>query len=119
MRTLLDVKTELAALQSECGVGNGANGTTVVSTSITKHKLARNKKRIEFLRIVQKYLEEAPDEMYIGREINRIENRIIKIVNSFDDSKYKDPREARKEYEKEMGIPHLRLQLKTLRFIKK
>lgn len=119
MRTLLDVKTEIAELLSECGVSNGANGSTRVATSITKNKLARNKNRIEFLRIVEKYLEDAPDELYLGREIARIENRINKITEAFDDSFYKDPREAMKEYEKEMGIPRLRLQLKTLRFIKK
>jgi hypothetical protein len=119
MRTLLDVKTEIAALLEECGVSNGANGSTVVTTSITKHKLARNKNRIEFLRLVEKYLEEAVDELYLGREIARIENRINKIVESFDPTQYKDPTEPRKAYEKEMGIPHLRLQLRTLRFIKK
>lgn len=119
MRTLLEVKTEIAALLEECGVKNGSNGSATVTTSITKNKLARNKKRIEFLRIVEKYLEDAPDELYIGREIGRIENRINVIIEAFDESKYKDPREAKKEYEKEMGIPHLRLQLRTLRFIKK
>lgn len=119
MRTLLDVKTEIAELLAECGVGGGANGSTIVTTSITKNKLARNKNRIEFLRVVEKYLEDAPDELYLGREIARIENRITLISNSFDDTQYKDPTEARKTYEKEMGIPHLRLQLRTLRVIKK
>jgi hypothetical protein len=119
MRTLLEVKTEIAALLEECGVSDGANGSTVVTASITKNKLARNKNRIEFLRIVEKYLEDAPDELYLGREIARLENRITKIVDSFDPTEYKDPTEPRKEYEKEMGIPHLRLQLRTLRFIKK
>ena len=119
MRTLLDVKTEIAALLSECGVETGANGSYVVSSSITKNKLSRNKNRVEFLRVVEKYLEEAPDELYLGREIARIENRINRIIDSFDPDQYKDPREAKKEYEKEMEVPHLRLQLKTLRFIKK
>jgi hypothetical protein len=119
MRTLLEVKTEIAALLEECGVKDGANGSTTVTTSITKNKLARNKKRIEFLRIVEKYLEEAPDELYLGREITRIENRINAIIDSFDPTQYKDPTEPRKAYEKECGIPHLRLQLRTLRFIKK
>jgi hypothetical protein len=46
MRTLLEVKTEIAALLEECGVSDGANGSTVVTASITKNKLARNKNRI-------------------------------------------------------------------------
>lgn len=119
MRTLLEVRTQIAELLSECGVVEGEKGTTVVTTSISKSKLSRNKNRIEFLRIVEKYLEEAPDELYLGREINRIENRINAIIDSFDPSQFKDPTEPRKLYEKEMGIPHLRLQLRTLRFIKK
>lgn len=119
MRTLLEVKTEIAALLSECGVRNGEKGSTIVTTSITKSKLARNKNRIEFLRLVEKYLEESPDELYLSRDIARIENRINLIINGFDSSQYKDPTEAQKKYEKDMGIPHLRLQLRTLRFIKK
>lgn len=119
MRTLLDVRTEIAVLLSECGVSDGANGSTVVTTSITKNKLARNKNRIEFLRMVEKYLEDAPDELYLGREIARIENRINRIMDAFNPLQFRNATEPLKEYEKEMGIPHLRLQLRTLRFIKK
>lgn len=119
MRTLLEVKTEIAALLEECCVVPGSNGSTRVTTSITKAKLSRNKNRIEFLRIVEKHLEDAPDELYLGREIARLENRINKIIEGFDPTQYKDPTQPRKDYEKEMGIPHLRLQLRTLRFIKK
>jgi hypothetical protein len=119
MRTLLEVKTEISTLLQECGVKNGANGSSVVSTSITKNKLAKNKNIIEFIRTVEKYLEGTPDELYIDCEIARIENKINTIIDSFDHTQYKDPTEPRKAYEKKMGIAHLRLQLKTLRFIKK
>lgn len=119
MRTLLEVKTEMAALMEECGVKPGIKGSTVVTTSITKIKLARNKKRIEFLKLVESYLIGCPEELYLGREIARIENRINKIIDGFDPALYKDPTQPRKDYEKEMGIPHLRIQLRTLRFIKK
>lgn len=119
MRTLLEVKTEIAELLSECGVVNGHNGSTVVATSITKGKLARNKNRIEFLRIVEKYLEDAPDELYLGREIARIENRIKLIIDGVPKWESKRPSDIQKEYERDNGMPHLKLQLKTLRFIKK
>lgn len=118
MRTLLEVKTEIATLTESC-VETRSNGSTIVVGSLTKAQLSRIKNRIAFLRIVENYLEDAPDELYLGREIARIENRINLIINSFDATQYKDPTEPRKLYEKEMGIPHLRLQLKTLRFIKK
>lgn len=115
MRSLLDVRTEIATLTEDCkGDGNPSTGTL-----LTSRQLSRIKNRIAFLRIVEKYLEESPDELYIGREISRIENRINKIIDAFDPTQYADPTEPKKEYEKEMGISHLRLQLKTLRFIKK
>lgn len=119
MRTMLDVKTEIAELLSECGVSDGKNGSTVVTTSITKGKLARNKKRIEFLRIVEKYLEDAPDELYLGREIARIENRIKLIIEGFPKWEVKSPSDIQKAYERDNDMPRLKQQLKTLRFIKK
>lgn len=108
MRTLLEVKTEVATLFEECK-------TEVMTT----RQLSRKKKRMEFLKIVQGYLEHAPDELYLGREIARIENRITALIDSFDATQFIDPTEAKKKYEKEMDIPHLRIQLRTLRFIKK
>lgn len=118
MRTLLDVKTEIATLTESC-VEYGANGSVMVTGSLTTRQLSRIRNRISFLRLVEKYLEDSPDELYLGREIKRIENRINKIIEAFDPTQYADPTEPKKEYEKEMGIPQLRLQLKTLRFIKK
>lgn len=119
MRTLLEVKTEIAALLEECGVHQGKNGSTLVTTSINKSKLSRNKNRIEFLRIVEKYLESAPDELFLTRDIKRIEDRINLIHKEFPHGNYKDPKEAFKEHEKKWGVPQLKIQLRTLRYIKK
>lgn len=107
MKSLLDVKTEIASLNE-----------SRKETELTPRQESRAKNRIEFLKTVELYLENNPDELYLGREIKRIENRINKIIESFDPTPFQDPKEPKKEYEKEMGIPHLRLQLKTLRYIK-
>lgn len=64
-------------------------------------------------------METGPNLDYIDHEINRIENRIALLSNSFERSQYKDPKEAFKKYENEMGILQLRKQLRTLRFIRK
>lgn len=117
MRTLLAVKTEIAEL-TESIVAPGANGTAILVGSLTPQKLSRIKNRISFLKIVQRYMEEAPDELYITRDIKRIENRITALIDSFDPTQYKDSTEAKKKYENDMGIPQLRIQLRTLRFIK-
>lgn len=118
MRTLLEVRTEIAALTSSI-VEKGENGSTVIVGSLKKGQVSRIKNRIAFLTLVEKYLEHAPDELYLGREIARIENRITALSNQFDGSEYKDPTAAFKQYEKDMNFPHLRQQLKTLRYIKK
>jgi hypothetical protein len=109
MRSLLDVKTEIATLREDCKYEKKLS------------KKNRMKKRILFLTLVQNYLESSPNELYLGREISRIENRINKIIDSFaynpdlEDSEKKQKR----AFEKEMGIPHLRVQMRTLRYIKK
>lgn len=107
MRTLLEVKTEIATLFEDC-----------THMANTPAQLSRKKNRILFLRLVERYLETAPDELYLGRDIARLENRITALIDSFDPTQYKDPKEPKKKYEKEMGIPELRVQLRTLRFIK-
>jgi hypothetical protein len=107
MRSLLDVKTEIAEI------------ITSREDGMTKYQYARAKSRLAFLKVIEMYLENAPEELFISREIKRLENRISLICNNFNDSEYKDPKEARKKFEKEMGIPDLRTQLRALRFILK
>jgi hypothetical protein len=109
MRSLLDVNNEIITLTEECTTGS----------SLKPSQISRRKNRIEYLNIVKAYLETDPSLDYINHEINRIENRVALLSNSFDRSQYKDPKEAFKKYEKEMGIPLLRQQVRTLRYIKK
>jgi hypothetical protein len=108
MRSLLDVNTEIAVLVEECTSGSG----------LKPAQISRKKNRIEYLKTIKAYLETGPKITYIDLEIEKLENRIALLSNSFDRSQYKDPKEAFKKYEKEMGIPELRKQVRTLRFIK-
>lgn len=108
MRSLLDVKTEIATLIEDCTTGS----------ALKQSQISRRKNRIQYLKMISTYLESGPTISYIDLEIDRIQNRIALLSNSFDRSQYKDPKEAFKKYEKEMGIPDLRTQLRTLRFIK-
>jgi hypothetical protein len=115
MRTLLDVKTEKAAIVSEIGKGGWSNN------GLTERQEASKRKRLEFLNHIELYLEQNPDELYLGREIGRIENRLKLIYDQFPDvgGWMEADKDRRKEYEKINDIPHLKRQLRVLRFLKK
>jgi hypothetical protein len=105
MRSLLEVKTEIAEIMS--------------SEYDKKSEIARARKRLQFLRTVEMYLEGNPTDWFIKKEIERLENRNNKIIEQYNIELYKSSKNPKKKYEEEMGIPHIRLQLKALRFIKK
>jgi hypothetical protein len=86
---------------------------------LKKPQVSRRKNRIELLKLVANYLESAPKEQYIELEIDRLQEKIAILSNRFNSEDFKDPREAFKQHEKDMGIPLLRTQLRILRYIKK
>lgn len=108
MRTLLEVKTEIITLAEEINAGG-----------LKKIQVSRKKNRIEFLKTISNYLETTPTQKFIDLEIDRLQEKIAILSNRFDPADYKDPRMAFKQHEKDMGIPQLRTQLRTLRYIKK
>ena len=73
--------------------------------------------RLEFLNIIKGYLMTSPTEEFIVSEIARIENKINATMALFDDKLYKDPKPAKHKFERENKIPHLRDQIRALRFI--
>lgn len=84
----------------------------------------RMKKRRDFLRICMNYLESNPAEDFIKKEEGRLENRInmyMKEYTPLDEEKNskKECTKHKNNYQKEMGIPKLRVQLKTLYFLLK
>jgi hypothetical protein len=76
MRSLLDVNTEIITLTEECTTGS----------ALKPAQISRRKNRIEYLNVVKAYLETGPTLTYIELEINRLENRITLLSNSFDRS---------------------------------
>lgn len=91
-------------------------------TSKEKKELVRMRKRIQYLKVIRLYLEKSPTIDFIKKEIDRIENRINLIDSHFSHSEQADEflvKQLKKEYDKENGIPQLRIQLRALRFIKK
>lgn len=81
----------------------------------------RELKKINFLRHIASYLNQFPSEQFIGSEIKRLENRRALINKQFESwipSKFfEKEKDKLKEYEKEMGIPKIRMQLRALKFI--
>lgn len=114
MTTLLDVKTEMTAIVSELRKGVGENG-------LTTRQYSSKRNRLEFLGQIVLYLESNPNEIFIGREIARLENRMKLIYDQFPDigGWMEADKDRRKEYEKINDIPKIRRQLKVLRFLKK
>lgn len=85
----------------------------------TKPQLNRIKKRIQFVRTCVMYLESNPSEDFLNKEASRLKARIGLIADSFKD--YSRPAgvrgSIRKYYDKEMGVPLLNIQLRTIKFI--
>lgn len=78
-------------------------------------------KKIQFLRHVMAYLNTFPSEDFIFSEITRLNNRRKLINDQYEawiPSRYfEKENEKLKEYAKENGIPKLKIQLKSLKFI--
>lgn len=105
MRSLLEVKTEIAQIRA--------------SSFKKPSEASRARGRLKFLTTIQFYLEGNPTDYFISKEIQRLEKRNNLLLNEYDESKYIHFKNPKKKFEEEMGIPLIRLQLKALRFIKK
>lgn len=98
--------------------------TTAVKNEEKDSIVNRMKRRRDFLRVCVHYLESNPSEDFIKKEETRLENRInmyMKEYQPLDETKSskKECTAHRVEYQKEMGIPKLRIQLKTLYYLLK
>lgn len=118
MLQLATVKNEMNDLISD----REQNYTGRELTAKEKKQLVKMRKRMQYLKIMHGYLESCPTKEFVKKEIDRIENRITIIDANFSHLAIGHEnaiKTARKEYEKENGIPHLRIQLRALRFINK
>ena len=88
----------------------------------------RLRKRIPFLKLCVSYLESNPDKAYLKKEVDGIEAKIDSLMSRFPIEKYEKQEppltkpeisKLRKIHEKEYQIPHMRTQVRTLRFLLK
>ncbi len=84
----------------------------------------RLRKRIPFLKTCIAYVETNPSQTFMKSEVEKVENKIrLRMAQfSLDDYQELDKKtvtKLRKEHEKKYEIPHLREQLKTLKFLLK
>lgn len=106
MKTLTTIKKEIEEL-----------------LALDRHKekpsvLSRAKKRIQFLRMCQHYLETQPSTEFLQKEKARLENRLDLIEDNFD--YYKATATAKKplkEYAKLMDTKSVKEQLKTIKYL--
>lgn len=81
-------------------------------------QLTKIKKRLQFLKTCEHYLQSDPPPKFIKAEISRLQKRLDLFNKNFagwsPDKPVANPKSA---YSKEMGLPLLIIQLRTLKFI--
>lgn len=115
MKSIESLQTEVNEL-----LALDRNELSKTKSGVTQLRKAR--KRVPFLNQCLQYLESSPEESFIKKEIARIEKIIQNVSDRFVAAGYKDltaEKKARKEFLKEYGIPKMKEQLKTLKFILK
>lgn len=93
-----------------------------IQTMLHSHMTTAENNKVENLRKLAYYLETNPAESFIISERDRIKKRIDMIKDQYPDwlkncadvNNLKNPKSA---YEKEMGLPALRFQLKNLEYL--
>ena len=84
----------------------------------------RLRKRIPYLKTCIRYLEENPNAAYMRSEIEKIQTKINLRMNEFPLDSYEDMdkktvAKLRRDHEKKYQVPHLKEQVKTLKFLLK
>lgn len=118
MKTLLDVKTEIAQVRS------------MADSEGDEKILKKYRKQLQYLSVIKNYLEESPSIDYLSFELKRISAKIAAVEARFKewlDGCTSDGKElpqlalseAKKKFNKDYDVPHLKEQLKALKYILK
>lgn len=90
-------------------------------SELPKWEAARTRKKIKLLDICIRYADTKPSEEFVRNEITRLNKRVELIRSSFtgyvSTGNYKNDKELRRFYNKEMGLSRITEQLKTLKFL--
>lgn len=96
---------------------------TSITKGITDRQLKKKRERVDELKNLKLYIESNPSEGFIKSEIDRIEKSIERI-NDFENFKiwrlsqdHSDQKKLKTQYNKELGLPTLKAQLKTLNYL--
>jgi len=78
--------------------------------------------KIDNLKLCMAYIETSPKEEFLEKQVNRIDERIKLIMLNYkplDAERFPkaEVSKHKKDFEKLMGIPHLKNQLKILKYI--
>ena len=94
-----------------------------IDTKKAKNICKRLNKQLRFLKLIKTYLESNPRPEFVQSELETITMRIGRIDEGYlvwaagrAITSYKDPKKA---YTNEMGLPQLKEQMKTLKYILK
>jgi hypothetical protein len=110
---LLTTAVENRKLHKEAARSEGKDEAKI------KRADARARKDCDFYRLIKSYLEHSPTAEYITKEIQRINKRIDLINEGFRHWLETNPGSInpKASYEREMGVPDLKQQLRALQFI--
>lgn len=95
-----------------------------VEDRMKKSAATKLRKKIPFLKTCIMYVESGPSEQFVKKEIERIETKInlrmgLFILDDYKEVDKKTVSKFKREHEKKYEIPHLREQVRTLRFLLK
>src|SRR5688572_10103214 len=113
MKTIPELKQELLEVKHR-----------IQNEELKRGEENKLRKRLPFLKTCIMYLEEKPNPAYMKDEIKKIQTKIDLRMNEFPLDDYfeldkKTVAKLRRDHEKKFQIPHLREQVKTLKFLLK
>jgi len=113
MKSAIEIKNEMTSLQSE-----------LCTKGLNKTEISKIKKRFEFLKICKAYVETEPTHDFLHREKERLQNK-IKLINAgykpdkrlIDMGFKKEEQRDHLDYNKIMGLPKFKEQLRSINFM--
>lgn len=115
MRTLLEVKTEIAEILS------------MAEHEADSKIRSRYRKRLAYLAIIKNYLTDIPSVDYVRYELKKLNHLLSVVTNRWlewlAEQQAEIPKitlsEAKKKFDKEYDIPKMKLQIRALKYILK
>jgi hypothetical protein len=124
---MLEIKylqTEIASIRKELQEDTNRRNKFENYEGLKKGQKSKMLARVKLFNLAIEYLKSDCTEDFISSEVKRLTNRKTKIMNEYDfwaktprPQQFKNEKDKLKFYQKELGIPKINSQIKTLRFI--